>query len=150
MFGKKDKNVVVPSYSNWEQDLGFLHYLLKIKQKIVWSTTIDIILSKPVINGGHTAVVTDEDAKAATSTIVQKVSNSLADGYKKFLLSKYFQSEEAFLEYLVETVYFDTLMYANGKNIENTHKTQEEAIAKNRAKQRIAAKKSTFKDNGGK
>lgn len=144
MFNKK-KAVLPINYNDWEKDFGFLNYMLQIKQQLIWSATIDIVLSKPIANSDRAPQVTEAEAMDATEKIVESVTAALSDTYKIFIINKYFKDENAFLTYLVETVYYDTITYSLDKNRKSTKAHNLESLERIKAKQQLAKKKEAIK-----
>ena len=132
------------NYLDWEKDFGFLNYIIGIKQRLVWSTTIDVTLSKPIVNSNLPTLISDEEVTEVTNTIVQKTVESLSDSYKDFIVKKYFHDMEKFLEYLVETVYYDTIAYTIPKNQKSIRNQKDESESRTQAKQMVARKKEAL------
>ena len=121
MFKKKIKQGPVQfSYSNWEQDFGFLTLVLARHVNMNKEFYIKIYASQ--LDGLDT--LKERDLKQAHEDIVYNIYTTFSENYVNFLVSKYFASKEKLIEFISDNVYVELLKSAEGENKEKIKKIQ--------------------------
>ena len=121
MFKKKIKQGSVQfSYSNWEQDFGFLTLVLARHVNMNKEFYIKIYASQ--LDGLDT--LKERDLKQAHEDIVYNIYTTFSENYVNFLVSKYFASKEKLIEFISDNVYVELLKSAEGENKEKIKKIQ--------------------------
>ena len=121
MFKKKIKQGPVQfSYSNWEQDFGFLTLVLARHVNMNKEFYIKIYASQ--LDGLDT--LKGRDLKQAHEDIVYNIYTTFSENYVNFLVSKYFASKEKLIEFISDNVYVELLKSAEGENKEKIKKIQ--------------------------
>ena len=120
-FKKKIKQGPVQfSYSNWEQDFGFLTLVLARHVNMNKEFYIKIYASQ--LDGLDT--LKERDLKQAHEDIVYNIYTTFSENYVNFLVSKYFASKEKLIEFISDNVYVELLKSAEGENKEKIKKIQ--------------------------
>ena len=121
MFKKKIKQGPVQfSYSNWEQDFGFLTLVLARHVNMNKEFYIKTYASK--LDGLDT--LKEKDLKQAHEDIVYNIYTTFSENYVNFLVSKYFASKEKLIEFISDNVYVELLKSADSENREKIKKIQ--------------------------
>ena len=121
MFKKKIKQGPVQfSYSNWEQDFGFLTLVLARHVNMNKEFYIKIYANQ--LDGLDT--LKEKDLKQAHEDIVYNIYTTFSENYVNFLVSKYFASKEKLIEFISDNVYVELLKSAEGENKEKMKKIQ--------------------------
>lgn len=121
MFKKKTKQGPVQfSYSNWEQDFGFLTLVLARHVNMNKEFYIKTYASQ--LDGLDT--LKEKDLKQAHEDIVYNIYTTFSENYVNFLVSKYFASKEKLIEFISDNVYVELLKSADSENREKIKKIQ--------------------------
>lgn len=121
MFKKKIKQGPVQfSYSNWEQDFGFLTLVLARHVNMNKEFYIKTYASQ--LDGLDT--LKEKDLKQAHEDIVYNIYTTFSENYVNFLVSKYFASKEKLIEFISDNVYVELLKSADSENREKIKKIQ--------------------------
>ena len=120
-FKKKIKQGPVQfSYSNWEQDFGFLTLVLARHVNMNKEFYIKIYASQ--LDGLDT--LKERDLKQAHEDIVYNIYTTFSENYVNLLVSKSFASKEKLIEFISDNVYVELLKSAEGENKEKIKKIQ--------------------------
>lgn len=116
-FKKKKKpeqqtQIIKYQYSDWDKDLGFLIYILNRKKNIVEKFIIDTYNDQKSSND----FLTDEEIEPVVTDICKEVTEGIGENYKKFLIDKYFGSQENLIKYISEDVYVSVVAASIEKN----------------------------------
>ena len=121
MFKKKIKQGPVQfSYSNWEQDFGFL--TLVLARHVNMNKEFYIITYAIQLDGLDT--LKEKDLKQAHEDIVYNIYTTFSENYVNCLVSKYFASKEKLIEFISDNVYVELLKSADSENREKIKKIQ--------------------------
>ena len=121
MFKKKIKQGPVQfSYSNWEQDFGFLTLVLARHVNMNKEFYIKTYASQL----DNLDTLKEKDLKQAHEDIVYNIYTTFSENYVNFLVSKYFASKEKLIEFISDNVYVELLKSADSENREKIKKIQ--------------------------
>ena len=121
MFKKKIKQGPVQfSYSNWEQDFGFLTLVLARHVNMNKEFYIKTYASQL----DNLDTLKEKDLRQAHEDIVYNIYTTFSDNYIRFLVSKYFASKEKLIEFISDNVYIELLKSADNENKEKIKKIQ--------------------------
>ena len=121
MFKKKTKQGAVQfSYSNWEQDFGFLTLVLARHVNMNKEFYIKTYASQL----DNLDTLKEKDLKQAHEDIVYNIYTTFSENYVNFLVSKYFASKEKLIEFISDNVYVELLKSADNENKEKIKKLQ--------------------------
>ena len=121
MFKKKTKQGPVQfSYSNWEQDFGFLTLVLARHVNMNKEFYIKTYASQL----DNLDTLKEKDLKQAHEDIVYNIYTTFSENYVNFLVSKYFASKEKLIEFISDNVYVELLKSADNENKEKIKKIQ--------------------------
>ena len=121
MFKKKTKQGPVQfSYSNWEQDFGFLTLVLARHVNMNKEFYIKTYASQL----DNLDTLKEKDLKQAHEDIVYNIYTTFSENYVNFLVSKYFASKEKLIEFISDNVYVELLKSADSENREKIKKIQ--------------------------
>ena len=99
-------------YVNWENDLGFLNFILSRKKSIV----IDFLVATYSKQLQDTDYLKDDDVEPIVENVVVDTLGMLGESYKAFLIEKYFGSEQKLIEFIAEDVYINLTSDAIERN----------------------------------
>ena len=121
MFKKKTKQGPMQfSYSNWEQDFGFLTLVLARHVNMNKEFYIKTYASQL----DNLDTLKEKDLKQAHEDIVYNIYTTFSENYVNFLVSKYFASKEKLIEFISDNVYVELLKSADSENREKIKKIQ--------------------------
>ena len=121
MFKKKAKQQQAQfSYSNWEQDFGFLTLVLARHVNMNKEFYIKTYASQL----DNLDTLKEKDLRQAHEDIVYNIYTTFSDNYIRFLVSKYFASKEKLIEFISDNVYIELLKSADNENKEKINRLQ--------------------------
>lgn len=121
MFKKKVKKQQAQfSYSNWEQDFGFLTLVLARQVNMNKEFYIKAYASQL----DNLDTLKEKDLKQAHEDIVYNIYTTFSENYVNFLVSKYFASKEKLIEFISDNVYVELLKSADNENKEKIKRLQ--------------------------
>jgi len=109
---KKEESANLDNYTEWEKDLGFLMLIMSRKKNITKNYYINIFSTQL----SSTDYIRDEDLEALIYGGVIEVIKELSENYKKYLTTKYFNSEEQLVKFITEEFYVDLTSAAINQN----------------------------------
>lgn len=119
-FSKKQPPVEKEvDYTRWEQDLGFLTLVLKRKKGITKEFLIGVYDKQK----SDKDYLNDEEIEPIITNVVQETIDQIGEKYKKFLLDKYFGTDENLIKFISEDVYVDLVSDAINRNVKKISTT---------------------------